>query len=370
MNLPLFVAKRYLFSKKSFNVINIITGISIVGVGIGTMALIAVLSVFNGLEIFMESLYNSFNPDISITLVEGKSFDPKEIDTEKIKEIDGVAYFSEVIEETVLLRYGKKQFLGTLKGVDDDFKHITDIESTLYEGEFALKNGEDEFAVIGQGIAYNLGIYLSDYNTPIQISVPKKKKVSSLNIMDAFTTKRATTIGLFEISIDIDLKYVIVSKRFAQDLLGNKDLITGIELGLEPGANVERIQSEIKAIVGNGFHIKDRYQQNDLFYKTQKTEKLMAFLIITFVLIIAIFNVVGSLTMLMVEKENDIAVFLSLGASTALVKKIFTFNGLLISFVGAASGLVLGFIIVFLQQYHGLLKLGDGTDFLLVWFLI
>ena len=368
MNFPLFVAKRYLFSKKSFNAINIITTISIIGVAVGTMSLVAELSVFNGLENFIESLYNSFNPDISISVVEGTSFNSSEFPEDKIRDIEGVVYYSEVAETYALLKYDKLTCPAILKGVDSEYKDISAVDSNLYQGKFVLEHGDKNFAVIGQGIALNLGVSLTNFGMPLTIYVPKKKIGVTLNPMDAFHQKRITPSGIFEISSEIDHQYAIVPKRLVQSLLKNKDKITGVELGLDPNGNVDEIQAEIVAVLGDKYAVKNRYQQNDLFYKTQKTEKLMAFLIITFILIIAIFNVVGSLTMLMVEKENDVAVLLSMGTDTSLVKKIFTYNGLLIALVGTVSGMILGLLLVGLQQYVGLIELGSGTEFLLVSF--
>jgi lipoprotein-releasing system permease protein len=362
LNFPLYIARRYLVSRKSHNIINIISGISIAGVLICTAALIIVLSVFGGFERLVISLFNAFNPDLAITLNEGKTFDSTIIPEDQLRKIPGVKYLAEVIEENALVKYKDKQYIATIKGVGEDYAKMCGLDTMMSEGKFVLQEGDRNFAVMGYGVAYYLGANLDDYVNPISIYVPRRNASFSGGFSDAFNNEVIFPSGFFSVQQDFDIKYVILPLRFVKKLLEYDKQITGVEIGIVKGADVDQIQRQISQLVGDKFQVKNRYQQQELLYKIMKSEKWAIFLILTFILIIATFNVIGSLSMLILDKKRDIAVLQCLGASQSKVKRIFLAEGLLVSFIGAAGGLILGGITCFLQQKFGFVKLGSPNS--------
>lgn len=364
MNLSFYIARRYFVSKKSHNIINIISGISVVGVTVGTMALIIVLSVFNGFEQLVVSLFNSFNPDIAITASRGKTFNIAEVPVDKLRKIPGVLYLTEVIEENALIRYKEKPYIVTIKGVSEEFIRTSRVDTMMVEGRYLLQEGDQDFAVLGNGVAYYLNANLSDYLNPLVVFVPRRDAAFAGGFENAFNSEVIFPSGFFSIQQDYDIKYVLVPLRFAQRLLAYENERTGIEIALDKTANLETVQRSMEALLGDGFVVKNRYQQQEILYKIMKSEKWAIFLILTFILLIATFNVVGSLSMLILDKKKDIAILRSLGASQKLIKRIFITEGMLISLIGAITGLFLGGLICWLQITFGLIKLGDsGSTF-------
>jgi len=349
MNLSLFIAKRYLISKKSHNAINIITFISVSGVCIGTMALIIVLSAFNGISDLVFGLYNTFDPDIKITPKEGKTFviDPEA--AEKIKKINGVAYYTEVLQENALLKYDDKQVIATIKGVSDDFVKMTRIDTVTREGEFLLHHDSIAYAVLGYGIARRLNISLSDFLNPLEIYIPKRGNQSVINPEDAFLIRSVEVSGVFSLNDDFDYRYCIIPISLARTLLNRTNELSAIEIGLEKGKDKVKAKEEIKKIIGENFEVKTRYEQNEILFKTINSEKWWMFLILAFILAIATFNVIGSLTMLIIEKKKDIQTLLFLGADKNLIRKIFMREGLMITVTGVVSGLLLGLLLCWIQ---------------------
>jgi len=364
VNLPFYISKRYLVSKKTQNAINIISGISVFGVAVGTMALIVILSVFNGFDELIKSLYSTFDPEIKITLSEGKTFSPSLPAFSEVRNHENVWYFSEVLEENVLLRYGERQYIATMKGVDDEFVNLTGIDTMIVEGEFKLKDKNMPYAVIGQGVAYYLGVGLTFLN-PINIYSIKRTGNISMNPEQAINRKFIFPSGIFSIEQEHNTRYIIVPIFFARDLLGYKDEVTAIELKLQPGINVELIQNEIIQILGDEFLVQNRNEQNALFYRIMKSEKWAIFFILTFILIIASFNIIGSLTMLILDKKEDIRTLRNLGASDILIRRIFLMEGWMISIVGAITGLLIGSLIAWLQARFGLIKLSGSGSFII-----
>ncbi len=362
MNLPFFIARRYLLSKKSNNAINIISWISVGGITVGALALVVVLSVFNGFENLVISLYNTFDSDIRITAVEGKSFDPSRLPLDKFKSIKGYQYHTEVLEENVLLKYGDKQFIGTFKAVNNDYLRHSRLDTMLVAGEFMIESGGRAFALLGQGVAYYLSVNINDFSTPVSLYVPKKKaRFNMLNPEDAFSRESIFPSGIFSVQQEIDSKYILVPLPFARGLLDNDTEVNAIELGFTKEERVNA-ESEIRKLAGNDFIVKNRYQQHEMLYKIMRSEKWAIFLILSFILIIATFNVIGSLTMLIVEKKKDIAILFGLGAEAKTVRKIFLTEGLMITAAGAFVGLFLGFVICYLQMEYGFVKLeGQGS---------
>lgn len=349
-----------MISKKSHNVINIISGISVVGITIGTLALIVILSVFNGFEQLVTSLYSTFNPDLLIESAEGKTIDLTEFPRDQIDSLDGIARYSEVVEENVLLRQGEKQHIANLKGVDESF--ITaKLDSSIIDGSFTLKKNTHHFAVVGVGVAIFLDTRISDFPRPISIFAPRKTSGYQLSLATDFNQAQLIPSGIFSIQQEIDAKYIIVDLDFAKELLEYDQEISSVELGLINPDDVHAIQDQLQSILGDKYIVKTRFEQQALLYKVMKSEKLAIFLILSFILIIASFNIVGSLSMLILDKKKDIVVLQSMGASNQLIRKIFLFEGSMISLIGAIAGLFLGFLVCYLQQTFGFVKLGDGS---------
>jgi len=362
LNLPFYIAKRYLVSRKSHHIINIISGISVAGITIGTMALIIILSVFNGFESLVITLFNSFDPDLKIEAVRGKTFTLRDIPVAEIEKIPGVVRFTEVVEENALLKYRDKQYIASIKGVSPDFEKLHVLDSMLIDGEMILKRGKQPQGILGLGVAYYLGIQVNDPLNPITVYVPKRTIKTLGNLEDAFNSDILAPAGVFSIQQDFDAKYVIVPIDFARGLLEYSEEVTSVEIGLTPQTNADLVQKQIASLTGDTFNIKNRFQQQETLYKVMKSEKLAIFLILTFILLIATFNIIGSLSMLIIDKKKDIAVLQSLGAGPGLIKRIFMAEGLLISLSGALLGLILGGLICWLQQQFGIVPLEGGSE--------
>ncbi|MCK5135306.1 MAG: FtsX-like permease family protein [Bacteroidales bacterium] len=362
MNLSFYIARRYLLGPKSQNAINIISGISVIGVTVGTMALVIVLSVFNGFDQVVKSLFSSFDPDIKISAVQGKTFIPDESVIREIESLPGVAAMSEVVEENVLLLYGDKQHIATIKGVDEAFKEVSGLDSMIYDGTMKLKDQNRPYAVVGQGIAYSLRIGLSFVDPLFVYTIDRKAQINMAQPEESIRRDFIYPSGIFSIEQDFDSRYIIVPVEFVRELLSYEDEVSFLEIKLDPGFPADRVQEQITAIIGQDFHVKNRQQQNELFYRVMKSEKWAIFLILTFILIIASFNIIGSLSMLIIDKKNDIMTLRNMGATNKLIERIFLVEGWLISVIGSVLGLVLGTGISWIQQQFGLIKLsGSGT---------
>jgi lipoprotein-releasing system permease protein len=381
LNTSAFIAKRYLFSKKSTNAINIISGISMLGVLVGSAALIIILSVFNGFETLIVSLYSSFTPELKVLPVKGKSFDPRMLHLDSLRKLPNILSVTEVQEEKVLLRYGKSQFIGTVKGVSNDFLKNPALDSTLQVGSFTLKDEGRNLAVIGASVQISLGINVKDQMVRLQIYSPRHKQVNSFNPLDEFVVRTIGTSGVFSVQQDFD-NMVITPISFTRDLLDEPVEISYLELNLKDGVNTNQMQRQLQETFGKNYAVKNRYQQNTSLYKLLNSEKWAVFLILTFVLIIAIFNIIGSLTMLVIDKRKDIAILTSLGADKNLVQRVFFYEGMLISLIGCVIGVTIGLIFCLLQLKFGLVTMGGSimvqaypvtlklTDFLLVFLTV
>lgn len=331
------------------------------GIIVGTMALIIVLSVFNGFNSLITKFFSDFDPDLKITSVEGKMFDPAQFEFTKIKNNPGVIHYSEVIEEVALLKYGNQIYPATVKGVPDNYIQYTNIDSLIIEGSFTLKRDGINYAVLGQGVAYNLGVGLS-LADHIMIYVPKKGKQVSLNPARAINHNYIFPAGIFSVLEEIDSKYILVSYDYAAKLFESDQQVSSVELGLSPLVNARKIQKEIQNILGNGFIVKNKYQQHDLIYKTMESEKWAAYLILVFILIIASFNILSSLSMLIIDKKDDILIFRSMGATSKIIRQIFLFEGWLISILGAIVGSILGIMVCWVQINFEIITLpGNGS---------
>ena len=361
MKLSLYIARRYLFAKKSRNAINVISAVSVAGVAVGTMALIIILSVFNGLETLVTSIFNTVDPDLRITAAAGKTFIPEASKLKLLSEINGVICYSLTLEENALLKFEERQYIATIKGVDDNYSKVSGIDSSMWEGNFVLRAETGRpHAVVGVGIAQYLGLRVS-FVQPLWIYVPSKTSGNTLVPEEAFNNEYIFASGLFQVEQEYDSKYVYVPLDFARKLIENEDGVSAVEIKLSGTANEKTVQKEVSKIIGAGYVVHNKYEQQEIFYKVMKSERLAIFFILTLILIIASFNIIGSLTMLIIEKERDIEILKSIGADNGLIRKIFIFEGWLISIIGAVTGLLLGFIVCWLQQTYGFVKLQGET---------
>ncbi len=360
MNAPFYIASRYLFAKKSHNAINIVSIISVVGVGVGAMALIVVLSVFNGFENLIKTSFSAFDPDLKVIPKEGKSFILHPEDLDSIAAMPGVITYAEVVEENALLRYEDYQYVATVKGVSENYSEMTGIHRMMSDGEFLLHQNNIDYTVIGMGVAHYLNVSLNFVN-PIAMYAPKRYEVSPHN---AFNRKVAFPSGIFIIEKETDARYVLVPIDFARNLFEYQEEITALEIQVSPDANIKRMQQAIVSLLGDHLEVQDRFQQKAFFYKIMRTEKWAIFFILTFILIVASFNIIGSLTMLIIEKKKDLWTLSAMGASSSFIRRIFLYEGWMISFIGALSGLIIGTVICLIQEHFGVVKLHGGQSFI------
>lgn len=359
MKFAFYIARRYLISKKSMNVINIISGITIAGVCTGTIALVIVLSVMNGINQLIEVNFSSFDPDLKIEAVKGKSFRLSDADFEQVKQMEGVASFTEIIEENALLEYDKRMAAAVVKGVPDNYAEIIQLDSVnVPEGEFILRQPRHRFAVVGEGLAIQLSIGLGFIDAIKFYAVKKgKQNINVLNMNSALMHDYLFPKGIFSIIQDIDSRYIFVPYSFARDLFQMEDKISQLEIRVKEGTDIDQLQKKIEKIVGSDFKVKNQYQQHEAIYKVMKSEKWFIVLILGFILVVASFNILASLTMLIIDKKHDIAILQSMGASNRLIRRIFLLEGWMVSIVGAFIGIILGTFIAWLQMEFGLLKL-------------
>jgi ABC-type lipoprotein release transport system permease subunit len=368
MNLPLKIAFRYFFSRRregSFNIITIISGISLLGYVVGAAALIIVLSVFNGFENLFSTLYSQFDADIQITSTVGKSFPTSQLNIAQIKNIDGVLHVNYVIEENVLARYNGKQVLATVKGVDETYLNAVQLDTNLISGALLLQEGDTNFALIGQGLAYQLGVQPDDQFNFLTIYVPSKGEIDLLNAENAFKRNPIFPIGVLGIQEEVDNKYILVPLRFIEPLLEKKNQVSAIEIRLRNDASMDKIRSQIEENAGDSFLVKNRFQQRDSFYKVMKSEKFISFMILLFIMMVAAFNTVGSLYMLVIEKKKDLKIFASMGLTANQARKIFMFEGIILAIFGGLVGIILGGSICWLQQEYNLINFSSSQGFII-----
>lgn len=357
MNTSYYIAKRYLFSKKSVNAINFISGISMLGVFVGSAALIIILSVFNGFENIVLSMYNSFSPELRIEAAIGKTFDPSGLPFNTIKSDKRIISYVEVLQEKALVRYGKSQSIALVKGVSDEYmKGHPNLDSAISSGSFILKDKNEDFAVIGSSIQNYLSVNPNDDFRALDVYSPRKGALNSVNPADEFNVISIYPSGVLSVQQEFD-DLMIVPLRFARKLLVEERKVSFIEINTRSGVAVDDLQTDIEKLLGKRFIIKNRSQQNQLLYKILNSEKWAIFLILTFVLIIAIFNIIGSLTMLVIDKRKDIAILSSLGADNSLIRGIFFIEGMMISMLGCITGMAAGMLFCLLQQHFGFIKM-------------
>ncbi len=330
-------------------------------IALTTAALIIVLSAMNGLTNVVADLYHAIEPDLKITAVNSKYMSNKHELTKKIKSISGINGISYSIEENALMKLDERQAIITVKGVDEEFKNLTHFDTVVTEGTYRFKYDNQFYGVFGRGVAGRLGINVNDFVSPISIYAPIRGKTEGINPEDAFNKLSISPAGIFSLNDDFDFKYVLIDLEAAQQLFDCKDAFSAIELSIEDKDQLASIQAKLQIVLGDEYQIKNRYQLNDVLFKTLETEKLWTFLILAFILVIATFNIIGALTMLIIEKKKDIKTLYNLGADQKFIRNIFMQEGFLITFVGAFTGLIIGLIICILQQQFHLVTFDDQS---------
>lgn len=366
MNFPFYIAKRYLFSKKSHNAINVISAISVCGVALATLALVCTLSVFNGFQDLVATFFTAFDPQLKITAVKGKVFDGQDPRILQIRELPEVELCSESLEDNIMVQYQDKQTMAVLKGVEDNFDRLTPIDSILFgRGELILHDEVVDYAIPGIQLLSTLRASIR-FLDPLEIYAPKRgAKVNLANPSTAFSTGQLFSSGLvFAVNQEkYDGSYILTSLRFARDLFQYTSEVSAINLKLKPEADTDAVKEKIEQILGEDFCVSDRYEQQADTFRIMEIEKLISYLFLTFILVIASFNVIGSLSMLIIDKRDDVNTLRNLGANDNQIVRIFLFEGRMISFIGASLGVVLGLFLCWLQQKYGLIALGSSGTF-------
>ena len=362
MRLPLFIANRYLLAKKSHNLINIITWISILGISVGSFALIVVLSAFNGLEKVISSMNNRLTPDLQISPVKGKTIDLTAFPLGQLKDIQGVEYVVPTITEDALFRANDKQHIGQVKGVGLEYQKIDRLNEVVFgDGDLVLSD-EDEhyFAIPGAGVAWYLGINAYNPYAMVRIYVPKRGNATQMSLENSFNSDVVTVRSVFSTEQELDEKLVLVPFDMLSELLEYEDKATNVEVFTTQNADINKVKKSVSAIIGANYSVKNQQEQQETLYKIMRSEKWAVYVILTFILILATFNVVGSLSMLMIDKRKDTEILKAMGADNSLIQRIFLNEGLLISVAGGIIGLLLGIVLVLLQQQFGFIKFGTG----------
>ncbi|WP_296622074.1 ABC transporter permease [Marivirga sp.] len=360
-NLSFFIARRYFLSKKKKGFINVLSIIAMVGVAIGTAALVIVLSVFNGLEELIRSLYSSFDADIKISLKEGKFFEYDEELKNKIEKREGLATIVQVVEDNVLVRYNDGESVVRMKGVSPDFVQNNRLKNHITEGQLKLTEKEQNFAVVGQGIRYDLSINSRNDFLALQFYYPKNISPGRTNPSSMYNSGILMPAGVFAIEKQYDEKYIFVPLRFARQLIGKNNQCTSIEINLEEGVAVSKIQQSLQASIGDKFEILNSDEQHASLLKAIKIEKLFIYITFSFILAVASFNIFFALTMLALDKKRDISILYAMGTPVKTIRNIFLKEGVIISLSGALTGGLFGFIICYLQQEYGLISMNMAS---------
>ena len=351
MNFSFYIAKRYSFTKSSNNAINIITKIASAGIVIGAMALFVVLSVFSGLKNFSLSFSNDFDPDLKMSSIKGKSILISPEQEKKLLQINGIVSKSNIIEERVLFLFNGKEEVATIKGIESTYNNVNNIQKTLFNGQWLEANTYQ--VVVGYGISNKLSLGLFDFNNPLEVFVPKPGKGAIDNPEEAFSKSLVIPVGIYAINDEIDTKYVFADLKFVQELLEYKtNQVSGIEFKLAKNADEDAIKKELEIIFANKVTIKNRAQLNDSLYKMLNTENTAVYLIFTLVIILTLFTLAGAIIMMILEKKGNLKTLYNLGTEIKDLRRIFLFQGTLVTFLGGLIGLVLGIIIVLIQQQY------------------
>lgn len=367
MKTELKIAWRYLFAKKQFNAIHIITAISSVAVGVVTAAMVCVLSVMNGFGVMVEQLFSQFDPDLRITTQKGKSFSISEEKKDELLGLPSVDLLSESITETALVYFEDKQMPVQLQGVDAEFDELTGIEQIITDGHYEVYDGAFDRAVLGQGLAWKLGIG-ARFVSGIEVYAPKREgKVNMLRPDANFNRETCFIAGTFAVNQQkYDDNLMLVDIALTRRLLDyDSTEVTALQVAVAEGYSVKQAKKEIVSVLGEGYAVQDRYEQQEDFFRILRVEKLLTTLLLVFILLIATFNGIGSLSMLIIDKQQDIRTLSHLGASEKMIRRVFVLEGWMVNALGALGGLVVGLVVCLLQEHLGLLKLGNGAEYVI-----
>lgn len=364
MNFPFYIAKRYLFSKKSHNAINVISGVSVCGVALATLALVCTLSVFNGFQELVATFFTAFDPELKITAVNGKVFDAQDKRIQSLRQLPEIEVFSESLEDNAMVQYNGKQAMVVIKGIEENFSQLTAIDSILFgRGDMVLYDEVVDYAIPGVELTSILGTGIR-FLDPLEVFAPKRgSQINMANPASSFQSAYLHSSGLvFAVNQQkYDASYILTSLQFARNLFQYDTEVSSIELKLVPGSNVKKTVGKINELLGDEFLVRDRYQQQEDTFRIMEVEKLISYLFLSFILLVACFNVIGSLSMLILEKRADVITLRGLGADNQTISRIFVFEGCLISFMGALVGIVLGLVLCYIQQEFGVISLGSGA---------
>ena len=365
MNFPFYIARRYLFSKKSTHAINVISGISMVGVAVATMALVVTLSVFNGFHDLVASFFTQMDPQLKVTPVKGKTASASDPLLMKIRQLPEVEVATECLEDQAMAVYGDRQMMVKVKGVEDNFNQLTHIGEILEgNGDFELHAADMSYGIPGLGVAFQLGLGYT-YEQPLRIFAPRRKgQLDMTNPTDGFVVDELYSPGVVFCMKQgkYDRSYILTSIAFTRHLFDAEGQLTSLELRLKPGSDFDRVKQQMQQIAGSQFHVLDRYEQQDDTFRIMEVEKLIAYVFLTFILVIACFNIIGSLSMLIIDKRNDVVTLRNLGANEHQITRIFLFEGRMISTIGAVFGILVGLLLCWLQQQYGLVRLGSSEE--------
>lgn len=369
MNFPFYIARRYLFSKKSTHVINIISGISVIGVAVATMALVVTLSVFNGFHDLVASLLTSFDPQIEVVPAKGKTAPADDPILTKIRNLPQVDVATESVEDQALAIYKGRQAMVKVKGVEDNFSELSHINDILYgDGEFSLHAANLQFGVVGIRLAEGMGM-TADWDGQLKIYAPKREgQLDMMNPTEGFVEDSLISPGVvFSVKqARYDRDYVLTSIAFARNLFGQQGMLSQLEIRLKPGSDLDAVKAEMQEIAGDKYRVLDRMEQQADTFKIMKIEKFIAYIFLTFILAVACFNIIGSLSMLIIDKKNDVVTLRNMGASDKQIVRIFLFEGRMISAIGAVLGILIGLLLCWLQQVYGLVSLGSSSGSFIV----
>jgi ABC-type Zn uptake system ZnuABC Zn-binding protein ZnuA/ABC-type lipoprotein release transport system permease subunit len=360
LNLPFYIAHRYLFAKKSQNAVNIISLVSLCGVIVATVAMVCLLSVYNGFKDMSTFLFSIFDPELKITLVDGKVFDPETPAMKQVFALPEIAFYSQALQENALVEYADRQNVAVLKGVDSVFHKIVQLDTAMIDGTFKLKEGDMNYAVLGILLSASLN---ASFVYPIKIYMPKRtERVNMANFYSSLKVEYALVGGIYQINQAVyDEGFMIVPIEMMRSMLDYEKEVSAIEIKTKSGTDISALKGKIRSILGSDFFVKDRYEQQETAFNMVQMEKWFTFLISCFILVLALFNLVGSISMLMIEKKDDIGKLQSMGADNNFTNKIFIFEGWMITIIGAIIGMVIGIAVCLLQKHFGLIKLGQNT---------
>ena len=363
MNFPFYIARRYLFSKKSTHAINVISGISVVGVAVATMALVVTLSVFNGFHDLVASFFTQMDPQLKVTPVKGKTAPADDPILTEIRQLPDVEVATECLEEQALAVYGDRQMMVKIKGVEDNFNQLTHIQEILEgDGDFELHAADLNYGIPGLGVAYQLGLGYT-YDHPLKVFAPRREgQLNMANPTEGFVVDELYSPGVIFCMKQgkYDKNYILTSLAFTRHLFDLEGHLSSLELRLKSGSDFDRVKEQMVKIAGDKYNVFDRYEQQDDTFRIMKVEKLIAYVFLTFILVIACFNIIGSLSMLIIDKKEDVVTLRNLGATDHQITRIFLFEGRLISAIGAVLGVLIGLLLCWLQQQYGIVRLGSS----------